>query len=68
MEYLTRLRDGPDNNPDAKLLLSMIKDGNGTWEKGWQSINNDSSKNLYCPICFKSMNRVLPDRHPACWC
>ena len=69
MQYLERLKATcPDRGPHATELLEMIASGKGSWEAGWRSINTEASKNLYCPICFKCVFRVIPDRHPNCWC
>ena len=69
MQYLERLKATcPDRGPHATELLEMIASGKGSWEASWRSINTEASKNLYCPICFKCINRVIAARHPACWC
>ena len=69
MQYLKGLADGrSDRRPHAQELLTVIGRGDGHWAEAWKAINSGSEKNLFCPICCKCIQRVMPDRHPNCWC
>jgi len=59
MQNLYGLRDGRRNKAaHAQDLLIMIENGSGSWELGWCFVNKETQKKLYCPICFKCVNRV----------
>ncbi len=68
MQYLEGLRTCPNRGANARELLTMIASGKGAWEISWRGTNKEPKKNLYCPICCKCVFRVIPDRHPNCWC